>query len=447
MVRRISVALCLLVGAMLIGGLPQTALAQGASADTIPPGTKITMSNWQQYQKFMSDGMKEVFSGAHFWHMPKDLVMEVGPVIPIPLPKLYQEATEKYGSQTKLRKVPGEGYAPANFVAGLPFPNPLKGDPSQTGQRIFWDAFYRYASRVEGAPNCSYTLDSYGNMSRTADTNIVYSELTHVTDPGYPVTIPGNAGYWFAKYFEQTAPEQGKYTTSLILTPNDPTKLDEIYAYIPSLRRSLRLSVAARCSPLYGTDDTYDDADEGPPGLPQLFDIKYVGERKILALVHSTPSSFDSCGTATGLDTKYYYPGGKGVVPFPTPASGKWEVRDVYVVSMNRLPQFAKGYCYGKRILYIDKETFFPDATDAYDTSGHLWKWFTPFVYPAKLPLGNGEALSITGLNTFYTVNFLDEHTTVFEGLHVCSNQECQPFGYLDVSRYASPEGLMKVGK
>jgi Protein of unknown function (DUF1329) len=447
MIRRISAVLWLLVGTLLIGGLPQTARAQGASADTIPPGTKITASNWQQYQKFMADGMKETFSESHFWHMPKNWVLEVGPFIPIPLPKSYQQATEKYGAQTRLRKVPGEGYAPANYVAGLPFPNPLKGDPSMTGQRIFWDSFYRYAARVEAAPNCSYTLDSYGNMTRTADTSLVYSTMTHVTDPGYPMTIPGNAGYWFAKYFEQVAPEQGKYTTSLILTSNDPTKLDEIYAYIPSLRRSLRLSVAARCSPLYGTDDTYDDVDEGPPGLPQLFDIKYLGEKKILALQHAAPPSFDTCGTATGLDPRYYYPGSKGVVPFPTPGSGKWEVRPVYVVEMSRLPEFARGYCYGKRVLYIDKETYFPDAVDMYDTTGHLWKWGAVLVHPVMLPMDNGQELSITGFNTFYTVNFLDEHATVFEGLRPCSNQECAPKGFLDISRYASPEGLMKVGQ
>src|SRR5215470_18022539 len=29
------------------------ALADADSADTIPPGTKITLQNWQQYKKFM----------------------------------------------------------------------------------------------------------------------------------------------------------------------------------------------------------------------------------------------------------------------------------------------------------------------------------------------------------------------------------------------------------
>jgi hypothetical protein len=35
-------------------------------------------------------------------------------------------------------------------------------------------------------------------------------------------------------------PEQSKYTTEMTLRPDDPTRIDEIYAFVPALRRSLR---------------------------------------------------------------------------------------------------------------------------------------------------------------------------------------------------------------
>jgi hypothetical protein len=79
--------------------------------------------------------------------------------------------------------------------------------------------------------------------------------------------LPGNNGYFFAAYFEQTAPEQGKYFASLDMTWNDPSVLDELYEYIPSLRRSLRVSQAARCAPIFGTDFVYEDAQEGAPRM------------------------------------------------------------------------------------------------------------------------------------------------------------------------------------
>src|SRR5690349_5920598 len=56
------------------------------SADSIPPGTVITMQNWQNYRQFMPDGMAAMFEGKYFWKMPPDVQMQVGPTTIIPLP-------------------------------------------------------------------------------------------------------------------------------------------------------------------------------------------------------------------------------------------------------------------------------------------------------------------------------------------------------------------------
>lgn len=454
MVRRLP-AIAGLLGLMLvICALSTPAQAQPAPwksekgfENGIPIGTKITQDNWQKYKDFMPAAMIYLFQGDHFWHMPKGIEIDVGPTRPIPPPRPFREDSEKYGTQTSLIKTPDGGYIPKGYVAGFPFPNPFAGDKSLVGAKMYWNNFYRPAPRVEEAPNASYTLDQYANFTRTANTDIVFSQLTHLSEPGFPRDTPDNNGYYFAEYIEQTAPEQGKYTTSLDLTPEDVSKLDELYLYIPSLRRSLRQSEAARCAPLFGTDFTYEDAAEGAPRQGNLFDIKYLGTKKILSLMHGTPESFDTFGTPTQLDPRYYYFGSKGVVPFPNPGSGEWEVRDVYMVEMDRLPSLSRGYCYGKRILYLDKDEYFPNHTEVYDRAGKLYKWIVVFAYPAILPgLGlDGQEVTITGPNTGYVVNFEDDHATVFIGLHVCVDNECGPRGYLDVSRYASPEGLMKI--
>src|SRR6202007_716788 len=125
-------------------------------------------------------------------------------------------------------------------------------------------------------------------------------------DVDFPRTIADAGGYYFVKYDQQSAPEQGKYSTILDLTPADPTQLDELYEYVPTLRRSLRLSQAARCAPVFGSDYLIDDANGGPPGLPQLFQIDYLGEKKILALEHAAPESFESPPAPAQLDDRYY---------------------------------------------------------------------------------------------------------------------------------------------
>src|SRR5580698_1445532 len=75
--------------------------ASPASGDTIPPGTAITMANWQNFKQFMPDGMVALFEGTYSWKMPADVRMEVGPTVLHPLPKNYLDATEKYSNQVK----------------------------------------------------------------------------------------------------------------------------------------------------------------------------------------------------------------------------------------------------------------------------------------------------------------------------------------------------------
>jgi len=157
--------------------------------------------------------------------------------------------------------------------------------------------------------------------------------------------------------------DHSRYSAILDLTPTDPTQLDDLYEFVPPLRRSLRLSQAARCAPVFGSDYLIDDENGGPPGLPQLFQIRYLGEKEILALEHAVPASFDLSVTPTQLDSRYYYAGGTGVVPLPKPTMGRWELRDSYVLSLKPLPQFAKGYCYDERIMYVDKENYFGSDT------------------------------------------------------------------------------------
>jgi hypothetical protein len=70
----------------------------------IPVGTKITMSNWEQYKAFMPLGMIKLFQGTYGWKMPADVEMDVGPAHEGGnLPKTWVEATERYGAQTSFQ--------------------------------------------------------------------------------------------------------------------------------------------------------------------------------------------------------------------------------------------------------------------------------------------------------------------------------------------------------
>jgi hypothetical protein len=449
MKERIRRSFLLLALELLIAFIfPQTLLAgsSGSTTNEIEPGTTINQQNWRRYRNFMSEGLAALFQGDHFWHLPADLSIQVGPTISIPLPRKYLEDTSRYSSQVRLQKTAFGGYVPMGYVAGLPFPHPLEGNPSLRGQRIFWNSYYRYQPRVQGAPTFIYTLDRFGNMTQTSEVKTVLSQLAFLSDVDFPRTVADAGGYYFVKYNEQIAPEQGKYSTILDMIPADPTRVDELYEFVPTLRRSLRLSQAARCAPVFGSDYVIDDEGDGPPGLPQLFEIDYLGEKQILALEHANPVSFDSPGGPSQVNDEYYYPGSLGFAPFPKPTMGKWEVRGTYVISLQRLPPFADGYCYSRRVMYVDKETYFGGGQlDLYNPRGELFKTQLIFLYPTSIPKTKDVAELLAGPNTDFLVNFIDKHVTVSPTLRSCVNSDCARFGYLDIHRYGSPEALMKI--
>jgi hypothetical protein len=183
--------------------------------------------------------------------------------------------------------------------------------------------------------------------------------------------------------------------------------------------------------------------------LPQLFQIDYLGEKKILALEHATPASFHSPGTATHLDERYFFNGAQGITPFPKPAMGKWELRDSYVIPMKRRPQFAKGYCYAERVLYVDKENYFgAGELDLYEKTGGVAQ-VTVGIPVSRIysdhPLRSRRVVSRAEYG--FLVDFKNKHVTISPYLRPCVNADCANDGFLNIKLYASPEGLMMIMK
>src|SRR6185369_17036401 len=116
--------------------------------------------------------------------------------------------------------------------------------------------------------------------------------------------------------------------------------------------------------PILGSDYLNDDNRDGFNGIPTTFRVKLLGAKRVLALVHENliERQKTSNFTMTGL------PG------WAKPVVGKWELRDAYVIDIRPLPDIAPSYCYGSRVLYVDKETTAPLLVDLYDSSLKPWK-------------------------------------------------------------------------
>jgi Protein of unknown function (DUF1329) len=149
----------------------------------------------------------------------------------------------------------------------------------------------------------------------------------------------------------------------------DAAKQDDTWLYVPSLRRVRRLSTAQRSDALFG-QDTDVDSYYGYAGQVTWMDWKFLGEREIVGIVHGQ-----------------HYPV-KWNEKVDWAFDETWEKRKVFVLEgVSKLPQYA----YGKRVLFIDKETYGIPYSDIYDRSGELWKiWINDVSFRKKAFDGAG---------------------------------------------------------
>jgi hypothetical protein len=262
----------------------------------------------------------------------------------------------------------------------------------------------------------------------------VYRQLDYNTDPGVPVTIPGADGKYFTQYEMVKEPEQERYTTVLTISYADLTQQENVYVFVPALRRYQPLSPAARCSADLGTDETPDDRRFGfNMNLTQI-KAELVGERKILALLDFTipPGRFPE---------NYDMPLG-----WPKPSWGKWQLRDVYVVNVTKLPSFGSNPCLGKRVMYIDKENYAPLWQDLYDDKMEPWRFVAFFLRTKDVPGIGPVDNSDSTVYGFWDVKY--KHATVFaepgESQPFYMNQEA-PGDFMDVARYTTVGGLTMI--
>ncbi|MBF6569295.1 MAG: DUF1329 domain-containing protein [Candidatus Binataceae bacterium] len=330
------------------------------SPGPVPPGTVINMQNWQQYKQYIPDGMQKMMAGETFWKMPADFEIEIGPTHNFPLPKEFNADTEKYSSQVKIVHSADGSRTITGYVAGMPFPNPTEPDK---GWKILVNMWYVYVPHLFCGYDTFYLQDRYGNMQ--AEKGIqVYRKLSHISDYGQPVNDPRAAGIYYSEYIMLTEPEQVKYTANLTLYYTDLSKPIDTFLFIPALRRSLRLSAGARCSPVVGTDYAQDDANKSNfNGDWRIFDANVIGEGQTLQMM--TISSWKNVGN---LDN-YYRP-----VFFPKPIIGKFEIRPTWKLDVRRIPSRAQGYCYTKSVMYVDKVTYVSQNKEIYDAAGKFWK-------------------------------------------------------------------------
>jgi hypothetical protein len=395
-------------------------------SDTIAPGTMITMANWQKYRDFMPDGVIALFEGKYFWKMPADIKIEIAPTVIHPLPKNYLAATERYAGQVNIVELPNGGLKLRGYVGGIPFPNPQE---PHKGWKVLLNLWFRYMpSLLVDRHGAGCTMNSLGSLSCEAY-DVVNRQLSYGTDAGVPTAAPTADAKFATEWFMTTEPENEKYTTNLIISYADLGRPEEVYVFLPTLRRYQPVSTAGRCAASSGMDFTSEDFRSGFDSDLTEIQADYVARKKMIAFVDSSPPD-------KPFPEGFFMP-----LAWPMPSWAKWQVRDVEVLSIKKIPSKASGYCYGKRVLYADAHFSGPLWQELYDSHMKLWKFYE--VAPQAIDVPGIGPQNVPGADMEEIWDVQNNHATfAAENPRTLVANENASAEYQDIPRFTTPPGL-----
>lgn len=263
--------------------------------------------------------------------------------------KKYKEETQKNKGKAKIDE---NGWL-QNYVAGVPFPNPQNGD------ELFWNFKHRFSEDDRILSVANWVVNRRGQTKyQTSDGNLMFFQGRLTCDPK-PDYEPNPDNLYRIDVYANMQPYELRGTLSVIKQFQSPDKSDELYMYLPSLRRVRHLSTAQRTDRLPGGQDLMWDNFDSFNGSPADWNCEMKGKKKMLVGHNCKPESAWVDGEhLSGVDQYYQY-------------------RDCYV---NELTPVDPNYPYQRVIQYVDAETYVPYYSVWYDQEGKL-ALFSFFMY------------------------------------------------------------------
>ncbi|MDY6862791.1 MAG: DUF1329 domain-containing protein, partial [Thermodesulfobacteriota bacterium] len=280
-----------------------------------------------------------------------------------PLPKFWNEVTRKYQNAKKCKTISNNELT--GWVAGLPFPEP------ENGLELAWNFRRRNQATDQSSFYSDFLLfDKTGRNTGQVERTFKW----HLYDRWYmgrrfvpPIPEePGNNGnIWMKESIIITEPYDVKGFAMVRVSYDPIDRPDDVYSYIPAIRRLRRLTGRDVTDPVLGSDAAYDDFEVMRQKISSKMTFKILDTKDFLVPIHYTekPSKPFVKGDCFQVD---------------------WEIRPLYILEININDP---DYLYTKRVLFIEKEINTADvyAGQCFDQKGRFWK-SNNFVVQAKDP-------------------------------------------------------------
>jgi hypothetical protein len=344
---------------------PGSAPAQDVAHDapTFREGDVIAFDGIESLRRYLPD---EFWTNRDFFFY-EGMTLEIGP-----FHRDYSEAPEYRAASQRFAGQAGLGPDGSleNYTAGQPFPMEsidCLADPD-AGTKIAWNFDYQWAG--DGSRASWY----YSYWDRGEELPLFFEgtsktvQLSHRVEAAVLEERGGDLfrnerrksafGIEVAAPFEARGVKLLTYRYKASDAPRTEAKNDDLWVYVPTLRRVRRLSSAQRTDAVSGTDFTLDDLRSFSGIVPQ-YEWQCLGELDLVAPMNSRAAGFP-------------YSRDHNFGPYGLSyADDVWELRRAVKI---RFTPKRSDHPYQYKDIYLDKQTLVALYSFAYDRKGELWK-------------------------------------------------------------------------
>lgn len=359
--------------------VPAPSLAElpegNCKGETVPEGTVLNKTNIDDLKNKCLDGWRigDILPERVEWQVRgHNMFLRLYKHDDVKIPYRRRMNTEKYKGQARIV----EPYDLAGWTAGIPFPDVTPDDP-QVAIKVIWNHVRGSAMGdnwcvIGGSvfdSNFVYALiDANQGIERVQEWT--FSRVWYTgRDDGR--VLPETGEIFIKGLLFAVAPQDVKGLGTLAIRYVSP-KLDDVWAYIRSVRRVRRLSGGAWVDPIGGTDQLQDDIwfNAHPAWYKEY---KLLGKQVTLW-------SWETEILRGGKPRYAYNPaGGTLQERFPYQVLSEppywnfdapWQPRMSWIIETIP-PEY---HPYSKKIVYLDADTYAWNGGYVYDKKGDIWK-------------------------------------------------------------------------
>ncbi len=365
------------------GGLTPVGAEQGGSADgTIPPWTgglgrsqwpagykpggrladpfpgdkplfTITAANYQQYAGRLVDGYKALFARYPDYTMPVYPTRRT-----VGYPQAIYAATQ--ANNGKSSTIAADSIAGAHL--GFPFPQP------QNGVEVLWNHRLRYRGDTVQAQSTQAVVENSGSIQYLRQTERVYYRYGNVSEP---VDIAShNILLYYLTWFGR---DKGGFDFLALVheTANQLKDARGIWVVPSGVPKMFRIPPVGYDQPFPGSGGVYFiDMVDMYNGLFDRYVWKLVGKRELYIPYNSYRLGDGSIRYAQLLKPGHF-----------NQAQTRYELHRVWVVEATLRP--GNSHRFGKRLFYVDEDSWNVVLVDNYDHDGSPWRFQEGHLLPA----------------------------------------------------------------